>query len=775
MKKKVGYKSSSGSMDPVEVYARIKPILEEIPTCLKAVNNKVLQLVSQANKITECHFNHLFKENASQGEVFELVAKPMVEDLLIGKSGLLFTYGVTSSGKTYTMMGNRQNSGLLMHSLDMIFHVISSVQASRNIFIADDLNGFEVQPLRVSMFPVQEKLLSSSSNLTNQEMVENTSSSENIMFEKCSTDLVNKHCRYAIFVSFVEIYNDYIYDLLSEIQLDSFNKPKQPQSKRLREDKYRNMFVYGVSQVEVKNASEALAEFQRGQDRRRIAQTHLNAESSRSHSIFTIRLVQAPLDPLGEDILQERSLIKVSQIALVDLAGSERLKRTGAEGDRLKEAGNINNSLMTLRRCFEQLRENQKSKSNQMVKYRNSKLTHLFKSYFEGHGKVKMIVCLNPCVKEYDENVQVVQFAEVAQQVEVASPEEFKLDYDSVKKKAAEIRKKQEDQRKQKLTAAWQLSLNKSDSADENMVAKSKHSSDIESESVPSCHGYLDFPNFDVMDCADDETLSNLITFLENRVAFSSSIEDSALNMEIFFKANIEKHLKKNECFDLKVRKNSQEVIQKNKSIAKLENQVKKLELKNQALTKNVRISDQNKKQLQSQLGSTEAQLKASNFECQKVNLKLKDAVENVRTKIEKQCEKKVWHVQTELKEKILKKEEHLQQLKNIVSQCDSREGRSRVRKPLTSLTSYSSSQTGKQRKTSFKRRSRSAENLLSNKEIHSLYSSKCNSIPDQVIVADKIQNVVAVSRKRKSDVNNENVYEEQSNLEFTSINKRRK
>jgi hypothetical protein len=67
--------------------------------------------------------------------------------------------------------------------------------------------------------------------------------------------------------------------------------------------------------------------------------------------------------------------------------------------------GNINNSLMTLRTCLEILRENQMYGGNKMVPYRDSKLTHLFKNYFDGEGQVKMIVCVNPRTEDYDETV----------------------------------------------------------------------------------------------------------------------------------------------------------------------------------------------------------------------------------------------------------------------------------------------------------------------------------------------------------------------------------
>jgi kinesin family member 23 len=89
--------------------------------------------------------------------------------------------------------------------------------------------------------------------------------------------------------------------------------------------------------------------------------------------------------------------------------------RTGNTGNRLREAGNINNSLMTLRACIEKLRENQKNGKTGGVPYRNSKITHLFRNFFEGQGSVKMIVCVNPRSADFDETVNVLQFAELTQ------------------------------------------------------------------------------------------------------------------------------------------------------------------------------------------------------------------------------------------------------------------------------------------------------------------------------------------------------------------------
>lgn len=179
------------------------------------------------------------------------------------------------------------------------------------------------------------------------------------------------------------------------------------------------MFVHGVTEMEVKSVEDALSAFHTGQKRKRMGHTILNSESSRSHSVFTIRLIQAPVDQRGEYIIEDRSKITVSQLSLVDLAGSERTNRTKNTGQRLREAGNINNSLMTLRNCLETLRENSMG-ANKKVPYRDSKVTHLFKNFFDGEGQVKMIVCINPRSEDYDETAQVMKFAEITQEVQIA-------------------------------------------------------------------------------------------------------------------------------------------------------------------------------------------------------------------------------------------------------------------------------------------------------------------------------------------------------------------
>ena len=107
---------------------------------------------------------------------------------------------------------------------------------------------------------------------------------------------VNEDYQYAVYVSYVEIYNNYTYDLLDAPKMDIVSGRMKLTSKMLREDSYRNMYVHGAVEVEVKSPEEALETFYRGQKQRKTAETQLNIESSRSRSILTLSVVAVPMD-----------------------------------------------------------------------------------------------------------------------------------------------------------------------------------------------------------------------------------------------------------------------------------------------------------------------------------------------------------------------------------------------------------------------------------------------------------------------------------------------
>lgn len=405
--------TSSLSKDPVEVFCRFRPL--KIPTdslCIKWLNNTTVQMIPFSNNKFDLFysFKYVFQEDTAQKEIFDKIASPMIEDVINGKNGLLFTYGITSSGKTHTITGNPQDPGILPRTLDVLFNSIEKNMSRKFVFKPDGQNYFEIRstPDALLEWQKEKQLIRTPSSITKTPRTKKREFDELKEWEvryKSDEKLNIDHAEngFAVFVSYIEIYNNYIYDLLDDSVIDQI-KMKQPQSKVLREDNKRQVFVYGANEVEVKTADEAFDLFIKGVRRRRIAHTALNTESSRSHSVFNLRVVQAPMDNGGE-IIQDEKYMVISQLALVDLAGSERTYRTNNTGERLREAGNINNSLMGLRNCIDILRENQKFNANKMVPYRDNKLTHLFKSYFEGEGKIKMILCVNPGSEDFDETL----------------------------------------------------------------------------------------------------------------------------------------------------------------------------------------------------------------------------------------------------------------------------------------------------------------------------------------------------------------------------------
>ncbi|XP_074593708.1 kinesin-like protein KIF23 [Brevipalpus obovatus] len=441
------YQNSSNGKDPVEVYCRLRPLKNQNDLiCIRRINDNTLRLIACGNNKLESSytFKYVFDTETSQKVIFDKVALPLIKDLLNGKNGLLFTYGITSSGKTFTVTGNSQDCGILPRTLDVIFNSISeSLSKFKLVFKPDGQNAFEVRSAPDAILEWQkEKLVSrtpsAASGTPRVRRREADDMKEWEQREKIadSVEFETKDNMFAVFVSYVEIYNNYIYDLLDEDTPSDQFRSKQPQSKVLREDRKRRVYVNGVNEVEVRNADEAFDLFVKGIRRRRMAHTALNTESSRSHSVFNIRVVQAPVDCDGEAIRDEK-LVNISQLSLVDLAGSERTQRTQNTGERLREAGNINNSLMALRQCIELLRENQKNGLNKIVPYRDNKLTHLFKSYFEGEGKIKMIICVNPGSADFDETLHVMKFAETTQEVLVNRPPDIPMylryPYQSVK------------------------------------------------------------------------------------------------------------------------------------------------------------------------------------------------------------------------------------------------------------------------------------------------------------------------------------------------------
>uniref|UniRef100_A0A8C5B731 Kinesin-like protein n=1 Tax=Gadus morhua TaxID=8049 RepID=A0A8C5B731_GADMO len=337
-----------GDNDSIKVFVRVRPLTQDTGLttdgdqnlCLTVTSNNTIRLHSKPEPRTFT-YDHVADMDVSQDSVFAGVAKNIVESCMNGYNGTIFAYGQTGSGKTFTMLGPSDSDNF-----------------------TDELRG---------VIPRSFEYLFS---LINKEVERSKS-----FLCKCS---------------FIEIYNEQIYDLLDSASATLF----------LRENIKKGVFVEGAVEKFVTSASEAYQVLSMGWRNRRVASTSMNRESSRSHAVFTMALE-------SKETVNKLVNIRTSQLNLVDLAGSERQKDTHTEGSRLKEASSINLSLMCLGQVIMSLVDVANGK-NRHICYRDSKLTFLLRDSLGGNAKTYIIANVHPGSKCFGETLSTLQFAQRA-------------------------------------------------------------------------------------------------------------------------------------------------------------------------------------------------------------------------------------------------------------------------------------------------------------------------------------------------------------------------
>ncbi|XP_063817749.1 kinesin-like protein KIF20B isoform X2 [Pseudophryne corroboree] len=446
-------KSSLDTKEHMHVYLRVRPftasevehnesqdcvsIPDSCSVLVKApLNSQACRLSdkssgSVAQKFT---FTHVFGPETTQSQFFGGTLKKQVIDFMTGQNRLIFTYGVTNAGKTFTFQGTKDDAGILPRSMEMLFNTIEG-----KVYNKMDIKPHRCRDyVRLTKEQVKTEAAFKNGVLRHTKEVDSQCSirSNNSRTSADTTDFlsdevggpsnssrvhseyedtlgeefkldVDGSIKFSVWVSFCEIYNECIYDLLDPISGDKFYKRK---TLKLAQDIKGFSFVKDLQWIQVSDAREACRILALGKKFQSIAFTKLNSSSSRSHSIFTVRLLKI------EDADVPR-VVKVSELALCDLAGSERCTKTHHEGERLKESGNINTSLLILGKCINALKNSQHLKAQQHVPFRESKLTHYLQSFFSGKGKVSMIVNICQSASAYDETLNVLKFSAVAQKV----------------------------------------------------------------------------------------------------------------------------------------------------------------------------------------------------------------------------------------------------------------------------------------------------------------------------------------------------------------------
>ncbi|XP_009073147.1 PREDICTED: kinesin-like protein KIF11, partial [Acanthisitta chloris] len=292
-------------------------------------------------------FDMVFGAQAKQIDVYRSVVCPILDEVIMGYNCTVFAYGQTGTGKTFTMEGERSPN-------------------EEYTWEEDPLAGIIPRTLHQ-------------------------------IFEK----LTENGTEFSVKVSLLEIYNEELFDLLNPTpdvgeKLQMFDDPRNK----------RGVIIKGLEEVTVHNKNEVYQILERGAAKRTTAATHMNAYSSRSHSVFSITIHMKETTVDGEE------LVKIGKLNLVDLAGSENIGRSGAVDKRAREAGNINQSLLTLGRVITALVERAPH-----IPYRESKLTRILQDSLGGRTKTSIIATVSPASVNLEETLSTLEYAHRAKNI----------------------------------------------------------------------------------------------------------------------------------------------------------------------------------------------------------------------------------------------------------------------------------------------------------------------------------------------------------------------
>lgn len=292
---------------------------------------------NKRNKEKHYKFDHVLNENSTQDEVFGKTCEGLINGVLEGYNSTIFAYGPTGSGKTFTMQGNNNCPGLIPLSIYKIFEKINELS----------------------------------------------------------------HRKYSIKISYLEIYNEVLKDLLnpSDLFLD------------IREDPVRGIIISELSENVIDDVEQIVELLKKGNRRRTCEPTEANLVSSRSHAILIVNIEY-------QDNLQgDNGVLLNSKFSMIDLAGSERAANTKNRGIRLVEGANINKSLLALGNCINALFEVNSKNIKAYVPYRDSKLTRLLKDSLGGKCKTVMIACISPFHLYYEDTHNTLEYANRAKNI----------------------------------------------------------------------------------------------------------------------------------------------------------------------------------------------------------------------------------------------------------------------------------------------------------------------------------------------------------------------
>ena len=386
--------SANNRDENINVVVRIRgKKIDEVGSCslLNILDNKSIQVENKTY-----FYDYVANMNSTQEEMFQHCAKRICDNSLKGYNGTIFAYGQTGSGKTYTLLGpnitkyseykknntfSLDNTNLEMNDLSQDNDLISisennnsAIQMIRKGDGNQNIYNYDINDQGIGLLPRIIYYLFNNSQKT-----------ENVDFK--------------FKISYLEIYQENISDLLN---------PDRAGYVQLR-DIGSSIILDGLRKLIISSPEEALKYIIQGNKLRHTASTLMNNESSRSHAVISIYI---------EKIISQRinnvnhRKIQKSVFHIIDLAGSERQNKTGVIGERVREAGAINKSLLNLSIVIRDIINN-----NKQIPYRDSKLTHLLRDSLGGNAKTSIIAAVSPFDSNLSETKSTLNFAQNAKKV----------------------------------------------------------------------------------------------------------------------------------------------------------------------------------------------------------------------------------------------------------------------------------------------------------------------------------------------------------------------
>ena len=324
-----------------------------------------------ATKEYNYKFNYILSQNSQQNDVYQYSASFLVNNIFEGFNSTLFAYGSTGSGKTYTMMGTETNPGIVFRSINQILNIMEN-------------NGINAQ--------------------------------------------------YDLQITYFEIYNENIYDLLSgedknnaKLKKMVENGPKinkdndliKFNNKKNNNGLYNKFFLMGITKKIINSQDEAFQIITEVNKKRSTGITSQNSNSSRSHCVLQINIVNKTMNAdnfennlNNDNLIEDKESTKYGKFILIDMAGNEKVAEIKPNTDNFY----INKSLFTLTNCINGLIHN---KNSNYIPWRDSKLTRLLKDSLTGNSKVVMITNISPSLLVIDDTYNTLNFANKIKQLKV--------------------------------------------------------------------------------------------------------------------------------------------------------------------------------------------------------------------------------------------------------------------------------------------------------------------------------------------------------------------